>query len=440
MRGPLPQAGEGTPAPLLRTLVRAYHGQRCGTAVDLGGGYRYEACHLRGGFHPSSGRSEGDAPAGGWHDAGDYGRYVVNSGITVGTLLWAWELFPRQFEDIDLLGEVRWNLEWMLAMQDDDGGVWHKQTPKEFPPFVMPHEDESISYVIGKGSCATANLAAVAAIAARVYAPHDEAFAQRNRDAAARAWLWLEKHPNVRFRNPPDVSTGEYGDKDCSDERLWVAAEVWRSTSDARAGDYLRRNIRKAATGPASWSQTGPLALWSHALSGDPEARRRTIAAADRVVERAGKNPWRIPMTTRDYVWGSNAVAANYGMQLLVANELRPDPRYVETSRHILRYLLGNNPFSISWVTGFGARSVQHPHHRPSGSDAIDAPWPGLLAGGPNRNRQDPVLKKLPRTTPPMLMYADDQESYAGNEVAINWNAPLVFLVAGLQEAEGGEK
>jgi endoglucanase len=429
-------AAEVLLATLLQTTVASFHGQRCGTAVDLGSGYKHDACHRRAAFHPSAQAISKILPVSkGWHDAGDYGRYVVNSGITVGTLLWAWELYPDQFRDIDLLGEVRWNLEWMLSMQDDDGGVWHKQTSLAFPGFVMPHHDESISYVIGKGSCATANLAAVSAIAARVYEKHDVEFAQRNLGAATRAWIWLKKNPNVAFRNPPDVTTGEYGDRDCSDERLWAAAELWRTAKDADAGTWLRANIGGATSHPASWNSVGPMALWSYALGGDAEARRKSIAAADEVVARAATDPWRIPMTKLNFVWGSNGGAANYGVQLLVANELKPDRRYVDAAQDILRYLLGRNPFSMSYVTGVGERSAMHPHHRPSIADGIDAPWPGLLVGGPNRNRQDAEMKaRLPEGTQPIRMYLDHQESYATNENAINWNAALVFLIAGVEE------
>ncbi len=73
------------------------------------------------------------------------------------------------------------------------------------------------------------------------------------------------------------------------------------------------------------------------------------------------------------------------------------------------------------------------PHHRPSGSDGVDAPWPGLLVGGPNATRQDPAQWRLMPGTPPQKMYIDAQMSFATNETCINWNAPLVFVLAGLQ-------
>ena len=185
--------------------MRAFYGQRCGTAVDMGPefpGYAHAACHQHGEFHPSSGVSGPRDNIGGWHDAGDYGRYMVNSGISTGTLLWAWEIYGRKLRNIslqipesgngtpDILNEARWNLKWMLKMQDDDGGAWHKQTSEHFSGFVAPEDDTLPSEVIGTGSapykstCATADLAAVGAIAARVYQPYDAKFASRSLDAA----------------------------------------------------------------------------------------------------------------------------------------------------------------------------------------------------------------------------------------------------------------
>jgi endoglucanase len=139
-------------------------------------------------------------------------------------------------------------------------------------------------------------------------------------------------------------------------------------------------------------------------------------------------------------VWGSNGVAANYGMQLLVADALRPDRKYREAALENLHYLLGRNPFSLSWVTQVGASPYRHPHHRPSGADANAEPWPGGLSGGPNGTRQDPVMEKLPAGLPPGRLYADDQDSYASNEVAINWNAPLAFVLSGVAPLPGGTR
>jgi endoglucanase len=440
--------------------ARSYYGQRCGIAVDLGPefpGYKHEACHLNGAYHESSGKTGAKATGKGWHDAGDYGRYVVNSGISTGTLLWTWELFGPRVRGIglnlpesgnatpDLLNEIRWNLDWMLSMQDEDGGVWHKQTSERFCSFIMPEKDTLVSYVIGigkapfKSSCATGDFAAVMAIAARVYKPFDKAYAQRCLTAAEKAWSWLGQNPDVTFGNPPGVSTGGYGDQDCGDERFWAAAELARTTHGAAYEQYFLDHYRTYRAELPSWPNTGPLGLWTYWLGSGPNKeapqaiREQTLQAADQIVERSAKNGYRVSLKTSDYIWGSNGVAANYGLLLLVANAMKPDMRYTQAAVDDLHYLLGRNTFSLSWVTRLGANPFRHPHHRPSGADNNEEPWPGLLSGGPNHARQDAAMKSLP-DLPPAKMYLDKQESYATNEVAINWNAPLVFLLAGVLE------
>ncbi len=449
--------------------MRSYYGLRCGTAVDLGKeypGYRHDACHLDNAFHATSGKSGPKAVGNkGWHDAGDYGRYVVNSGITTGTLLWAYEMFgdragavkldiPESGNRVpDLLDEIRWNLDWMLSMQDEDGGVFHKQTSETFCPFVMPERDTLTSYVIGTGSapykssCATADFAAVMAIAARVYAPFDQAYAQTTRTAAARAFAWVTANPAVLYSNPKGIATGGYGDNDCSDEILWAAAELWRTTREQPYQQYFTERFgaflpKINASAPPEWAHVAPMALWTYVLGGGTGEAAKAIkeastAAADAIVARTAASGYRHSMGTDNYIWGSNGVAANYGLQLVVADAIAHDARYRAAAADNLHYLLGRNAFSISWVTQLGANPFRHPHHRPSGADTNAEPWPGLLSGGPNRSKQDPAMRKLP-DLPPAKMYVDDQESFASNENAINWNAPLVFLLAAqLPKADG---
>ncbi len=445
-------------ADALRLTTRGYYGQRCGCNVDLGNGYKHPACHLDGAFDPTSGRSGSVPNAGGWHDAGDYGRYIVNSGITTGTLLWAWELYPDALHTLnldipeshhplpDFLAEIRWNLNWMLSLQDSDGGVWHKQTSLHFCAFIMPQDDHLPSQIIGTGStpykstCATADFAAVMAIAARCYKSFDPAFAARCLAAARSAWSWTRKYPNVTFTNPPTVSTGNYGDNDCSDELLWASAELLRTTGEQQYESALRASIHPLLpnlkiTVP-SWNNVASMGLWTYALISQDKfnptveaIQQATQTAAAELIARTHTSGYGNSLSLSDYHWGSNSNAGNQSLLLLIANHFQPNPDTLDAALSNLHYLLGRNCFGVSWVTQLGHRPFQHPHHRPSASDGIAAPWPGLLSGGPNAHGGDAVADALPKA-PPMRMWLDDQRAYSMNEIAINWSAPLVFLLA----------
>lgn len=438
--------------------TRAFYGQRCNCEVDLGDGYAHPKCHLSAAFHPSSGKTGTFGDYGGWHDAGDYGRYIVNSGIATGTLLWAWELYEHSLRNInlkipetggavpDFLAEIQWNLKWMLSLQDVDGGVWQKQTSENFCPFIMPQQDHSISYVIGtaspphKSTCATADLAAVAAIAARCYGACDPAFAQRCLIAARRAWKWCEQNPDVIFRNPKGITTGEYADPNCSDELLWATAELWRTTGDEEFHQaFLARlphPMEQLSVQVPSWNQLSPMAYWTYALAprkGHPnvtkQIRNATIATARKMIQQSNWNGYGNTLASGDYMWGSNGVAANHSLLLLIANKFEPHTSFTNSAWKNLDYILGRNCFGISWVTQLGVNPFLHPHHRPSVADGLPKPWPGLMSGGPNAHPADAVMKTLPIRAP-MRMYIDNAGAYSCNEIAINWNAPLVFTLA----------
>jgi endoglucanase len=350
-----------------------------------------------------------------------------------------------------MLNEIKWNLDWMLSMQDDDGGVWHQQSSETFCDPIMPEMDKLISFVIGTGaepyksSCATGDFAAAMAIAGRVYQPYNPAFGDKCLKAAQKAWEWIEKNPRVTFGTPPGVSTGEYGDEHCSDEHLWAAAELFRTTGGQTYSRYFLDHYTAFLkptdfAEPPSRTNVGSLALWTYAMGAGGDAvavntiRHDTIAAADEIANRNDNNGYRISLANHDYIWGSNGNLANYGMELLIADTLAPNARYREAALEDLHYLLGRNTLSLSFVTRVGENPVRHPYHLPSIADNLPEPWPGLLSGGPNAGRQDEVMKKLPPDLPPAKMYVDDRGAYSANEVAINWNAALVFLLAGVEE------
>jgi endoglucanase len=389
----------------------------------------------------------------GWYDAGDYNKYVVNSGITVYTLLAAWEHFPEVFKDQrlnipesgndlpDVLDEVLWNLDWMLAMQDPaDGGVYHKLTNKGFDGVVMPADARSERYVVQKTTAATLDFAASMAHASRVFAAFEAqrpGLSARLLKAAQQAWDWAQAHPREVYRQPPDIRTGGYGDDDFTDEFAWAGAELFVTTGDAR---YLPDLSRLAISVP-SWGDVKGLAwvtLANHRTrlkeNDSVVVKTRVMQLADELVATWRASAYGVGMRAKDFVWGSNAVALNQAVMLLQAYRLAPQPDTLAAAQALFDDVLGRNPLGRSMVTGFGAKPPLHPHHRPSEADGVDAPVPGFLVGGPNPGQQDKAGCPVPyASAAPALSYLDHFCSYASNEIAINWNAPLVYVSAALQ-------
>jgi endoglucanase len=460
----------GVYAQLNRAALKAFYFNRSGMALEA----QYAGQYARAAGHPdtrvlvhasaaSKERPPGSVIASpkGWYDAGDYNKYIVNSGISTYTLLAAFEHFPdyfaRQRNAIpesgnalpDILDEALWNLEWMLSMQDPhDGGVYNKLSNLRFDAIVMPAQASTEPrYVLSKGTAATLDFAATMATASRVLKPYEEqlpGLPARMLAAAEAAWTWARTNPDLAFRNPADVATGEYGDSGFEDEFAWAAAELY--ISSGKDSYYAAMRPASVAASVPQWADVRGLAwvsLAHHRDSLSALADRTLIAARIDGLAAALAARWRasaygVAMQGGDFVWGSNAVALNQSMMLLQAYRLNGKRDYLDAAQAGLDYVLGRNPTGYAFVTGFGTRQVMHPHHRPSMADRVDAPVPGFLAGGPHAGQQDKGdCKTAYPSMLPALSYIDADCSYASNEVAINWNAPLVYVSAALDVLGG---
>lgn len=394
----------------------------------------------------------------GWYDAGDYNCYVVNSGITMHNLLSAYEHFPSYYDKLsinipesnnaipDLLDEAKWNLDWMLTMQDpNDGGVYHKKTTAKFCGAVMPYADTAARYLVAKGSAATFDFAATMAMAYRVYKKYDPAFANQCLNAAQLAYKWGIANPNIYFKNPEGISTGEYGDGNTTDEKEWAATELYISTGNDA---YYLQSFKNSETyGLPGWPNVRSLGLISlvhHRKQLTATGKNDTLAMKAKLIALANKSKlyktkdaYRTSMGTNgngDFNWGGNSNALNYGMINIAAYLLTGETEHLNLTISSLDYVLGRNATSYCFVTGFGTKKVMDPHHRPSYADAVTDPVPGWLAGGPNTNAQnDCGAAKYPSSTYRAIAYLDNWCSYSTNEVAINWNGPLVFVSGGIE-------
>lgn len=439
-----------------KASLKWYYYQRASMALEetYAGQWKRSAGHpdTQVKLHSSTGESGTISSPKGWYDAGDYGKYIVNSGISTYTLLSLYEHFPEYFKTLkwnipadgtlpDLLAEIKYNLDWMLTMQASDGGVYHKLTTLQFSGDVMPDKDTDARYAIGKGTTATFDFAAVMAVAARVYKSFDATYASKCLEAAKKAYAWGAANPNVRFSNPSDVATGEYGDGSLKDEKDFAGTELFVTTGDA---SYMTSG---ASTSLPGWADVSGLATYgkaTHAAEfGDVAqvAKDSLLRVADDFVKRS-ETGFGVVMGKNDFYWGSNSVAGNQGVWLLHAYYVTGDKKYYVAATKALDYLLGKNPLNMSFLTGFGAKSPKNPHHRPSTADGVTAPVPGMLVGGPQPGGEDVGTEswecKDYRTGNPATAYTDNRCSYATNEVAINWNAPIAYLAGAIEALNAG--
>ncbi|MGB9665115.1 MAG: glycoside hydrolase family 9 protein [Ignavibacteria bacterium] len=438
--------------------LKTFYFQRCGSQLFYphAGIYQRAICHTGDAFfHSSNGQSGFKLSRGGWHDAGDYGKYVVNAGISSATLLMAYELFPDLFSSDslnipesgngipDILDEVKYEISWLLTMQGSDGAVYHKLTKEQFESFVMPSQDSGLRFIYQKSSTATGNFIAVLSRFYRVYKNFDSVFANQCLNAAINAWNWLSNQssivPQGGFQNPPGTQTGEYGDNNDADERLWAAVELFESTGEQSYKDYyeFNYNIGGLINSTMNWQNVRTLAHLTYLFSKHTNINQNVksqllnslISYSNSLVTKRNTNGFGVSLNPGEYYWGSNSQVLNNGIILILAYTITNQVSFLSTSIEQLNYVLGSNVHNISFVTGVGKRYPMKPHHRPSEADGIIEPIPGFVVGGPNQYLNDPVLQQyFSQNTPPALCYIDHLQSWASNEVAINWNAPLVFL------------
>ena len=408
--------------------------------------------------------------SGGWYDAGDFGKYMSTAGISVYTLMSSYEQYPDYHANLDLnipessnnvpdiLDEAKYELDWMLKMQDpNDGGVYHKLATLGWAGNVMPHEENAARYVCGKSTQSTLEFAAALAHASIVFKAFETefpGFSNTCKLAAIAAWDWAKDNPTeyagTTCGSMNDVGSGSYGDSNTSQEWAWAAAELYLATGTMSYYNDQRNNIRFNGFNAPTWTDERAMAsvsllvhqdkLTGNALSDLIAIENNLLNTVDDYVDYAsqsspyemvmGVNPW-------EFNWGSNGYVGNQGWLLLTAYNLFEDKDYLEAAITNVDYLLGRNATAYSFITGFGTKKVLNPHHRASKADGISTPLPGMVLGGPHSNIVGDCAESSYPSIYTAKRYVDDYCSYSTNEVTINWNAPAAFLFHGIDAYYG---
>lgn len=431
----------------LDAVCKAFYYLRCDELTEkYAGEYHHPACHNSLAYVYGQEDKMYDV-SGGWHDAGDYGRYVTAGVCAAAHLLYSYILFPDVFDkqqlnipgdkpQPDILREVQHELLWLLKMQRSDGAVWHKCTTMHHAPFVMPQEDKERLYLFAPSTSATADFAAICALAARIY--KDKEFTDTLIKAAEKSLLWLNSHPEfIGFDNPPGCNTGVYGERDDKDNRFFAMAEMYLLTKEEKYLDYIKRHYNKVDLAGLGYVNMAGLSAIGLILDNSAPkeiidaCRNAFIKRAEEIRENADKSGYRTAMTEYQYCWGSSMNLLKNAMTMIISDRITGKNQYTDYIKYQADYLFGLNATGYSYVTGIGEFSINNPHLRPAFADGIDKCMPGFVSGGANRYPCDPDAEILiPKGTPPAKCFADDVGCYSLNEVTIYWNSPAVFVLA----------
>ena len=442
-----------------------------------------------------SGTSGSIDVTGGWYDAGDHGKYVVNGGLSLWLLQNEYECakaygYDAVFADgtmylpenrdsfPDLLNEARYEAEWMFHMVIEggeyDGCVYHKAHDETWTGLgIAPADDPKPRVVKPPTTAATLNFAACMAQSARLWAGLDDDFSQRCINAAAKSYEAAKRHPDMYAPMDESVGGGAYGDDDVSDEFYWAACELYITTGDSAYYDDMKGSkhfltVPVTLTGGEStdtqgsfdWGNTAALGTFSLALNSSALAGKDAGTVKDSItkagthyVEMGAKQGYGLPYKSstiayndsdKGFQWGSNSFVADNAVVEGYAYLLTGDEKYLDGAVDAMGYLLGRNPNDISYVTGYGTYTAENPHHR-YWANQIDTSFPkapdGVLVGGPNSGMQDPWVRGSgwkKGEIAPEKCYLDHIEAWSVNECTINWNASLSWLAAFVTVESGG--
>jgi len=457
-------------ADLFQKSMEFFYLQRCGCELPqpAAGRYAHKACHT--GMASVYGTDKKREVSGGWHDAGDYGRYVGPGAMAVAQLLYAWDRNPglcgqyispertclsneyggtaniagRTTVDSsgqlpDFLRELKYELDWMMKLQREDGALYHKVTCRSFCGFIMPEKEEDELILSPVSVTATGDFAAVCAMAVRFYDNYDTEYGKKLAEASVKAYQAMKKMELPGgFKNPPEISTGEYGDENDADERYWAAAELYKTFGDEEYLKDFEQLAREKIYQGYGWADMGSYGNLAYLTAGRPVNGEIKAAITDSMIrtaksllKTADEDGYGTALTAEEYIWGSNLSVANNGLHLYDAYRLTGEKRFLDAAGEQLHYLLGRNPMGLCYVTGCGTDAIKHPHHRPSGF--LGKAMPGMLSGGPCSWLADETVKGLftrESAPAPAKCLIDMTGSYSTNEVTIYWNSALIELLA----------
>jgi endoglucanase len=403
---------------------------------------------------------------GGWYDAGDHGKYVVNGGIATAQLLSVWERalragpsaqdalgdgslnIPEAANGVpDVLDEAKWELDFMMSMMVPDGEpmagmVHHKVHDYGWTGLpLLPVNDGQVRYLHRPSTAATLNLAATAAQGARLWDAYDSDYADELLASAGKAWEAALANPAVYAPAADGSNGGGPYDDDASDEFYWAAAELYLTTGDAQYLNYLEASpVHQADSFPTagfSWDALDAIAKIDLATVDSDLPDRvsviaQVVAGAEGILAVQQSQEFGVALPDDAFVWGSNSQILNNIVVLGAGYDVSGNAAFLDAAQESMDYVLGRNALNYSYITGYGTVYSENQHSRWFANQLnseLPHPPAGSVAGGPNADvpTWDPTFQSLypAGDCAAQACYVDDITSYATNEITVNWNSAL---------------
>ncbi|MBK8052674.1 MAG: glycoside hydrolase family 9 protein [Saprospiraceae bacterium] len=427
---------------ILKTAFKTFYYQRCGVAKVAPyalPGYTDGVCHAQDAscrfIKDKNNTSLYKNMAGGWHDAGDYNKYVNFAYKPINDLLWSYEINPQAWANDnmnipesgngipDLLDEIKYELDWFIKMQDTDGGVFCVVGVQNHTSASPPSADNATRYYGTKTTAASLTTAASFAFASKQFKkidhPTAQSYATTLQTKAIQAWTWSISNSNINYFNTADTLAAgeqEVDNYERDMRKLAAAVYLYDLTGDNTYKTYVESNYNNAHL--LQWGFVYPfenviqlsLLHYSH-LKGVSTMVANNIKNAFRnsmnnythnfPAQANDLDAYKAHLETQNIGWGSNGIKCNHGNLYQAYHHFNLDAANnglaEKTMSHYIHYMHGVNPNALTYLTkmsGLGAdRSVNTIYHGwfNHGSPLWDdvrtstyGPAPGFIPGGPN--------------------------------------------------------
>ena len=379
--------------------------------------------------------------SGGWHDAGDYGKYLVTTNKVIADLEFAYIYGDNKSES--LLSELRYGLDFVLKTQTDYGVTYNKVVTQNFADFVSPEYDTNQVYALYPWTLTTASFAGITGLAYEIYKDSDNEYASKCLNAHKRAIEYLLNNQSSNEKNPDDFNVGTYYDDNESDERLFAYSVAYKLD---KKEEYLNKIKEILNSGVDVDSKTANCRVYAYISLLDSldmtsdfymSVKDKLNSECDGLANGVNSNVYGYPYMT--YLWGSNQHTCDGVNELLLGARYLKDERYLVKASEAFGYILGMNTLDMSFVYGFGYNYPTSVHSRLASSKGVNIIKGAMVNGVSQYLSEGIVGDYFDENSPIAKRFVDNKDSYSNVEVAINYNSALILSLSLLDFANSNK-